>query len=158
MDRFIKVVVFLALIYGSLVAYSYFNPNFQLSKYTPVALIASNRDNTRKDDLKRIQQALGFYWRDHGSYPAAVGWCGFISSSLYPQAKEAIETYFPNGEVPKDPSSAESNTGYFYVHVDSRHYALLAHLETLTGDSPVYEYKGCNNWPSGGNYNYQVTN
>lgn len=154
----ISIIIITAIIYAGLSAYAYFNPDFQLSKITPIYFLREYRDNQRKDHLEQISQAVEQYKQENGEYPTTNEWCGRIISLTYPDVKTAITEYFKNEAIPQDPSFRGTGQDYFYRREDRNNYVLLARLENLPTDSPTFNYKGCFDWPGDDIFNYQVSN
>lgn len=152
----ITIIIIAAIVVAALNAYAYFNPDFQLSRYSIVYLIRVYNDNQRKADLNKIQEAVERYYNENGSYPASDSWCGRIFSIMHPEVKDAISDYFKEAGVPQDPSFRGSNKDYFYRREDRDTYILMAVLENLPANSPTYSYGGCFDWPGGGVYNYRI--
>lgn len=153
----ITIIILIALVIAALNVYAYFEPNFQLSKFSVMYYLHNYNDNRRKNDLAKIKAAVDKYYDDHHDYPATDGWCGRIMSMMHQDVNEAIAPYFPNGKIPQDPAFGGTNKDYFYRKVDSTSYVLLAVLENKPSDSASYNYDGCYDWPGNGVYNYQVT-
>lgn len=152
----ISIIILTAVVVAALNAYAYFNPDFQLSKYSVVHLFRSYTDNDRKEDLTKIQTAIERYYDEHGEYPAYDGWCGRIISVLHPEAKDAITDYFGNDGIPQDPSVRGTGRDYFYRRGDRNNYVLMAVLEAAPVDAPTYNYSGCFDWPGNDVFNYRV--
>ncbi|OGY22241.1 MAG: hypothetical protein A2113_03110 [Candidatus Woykebacteria bacterium GWA1_44_8] len=152
----ITLIILAAAIVAAFNAYAYFNPKFQLSKYSVVYLIHAQRDNQRKADLEKIKAAVEKYYDDNGQYPARDGWCGRIYSVFNPEVKDALSDYFAGGAIPRDPGFRETDRDYFYRRENTRTYVLMAALENLPADSPTYSYSGCHNWPGDDVYNYRL--
>jgi hypothetical protein len=152
----INSLLALAFLAAAFNLYSYFNPHFTLSKYSIVAFLSDYSNQVRKDDLKAISQSLQKYYRDHGSYPANIGWCGRIVQVLNPEAKDALSPYFKDSAIPQDPRYPGTNKDYFYAHEERDTYVLLATLEALPAGSPTYHYDDCIDWPGDNVFNYKV--
>jgi prepilin-type N-terminal cleavage/methylation domain-containing protein len=63
----------------------------------------SARDTTRKDDVRNIATKCEEYFKDHGSYPAALSDLvtgGYISSLPTDPKSKAAYTYTPSGTPP----------------------------------------------------------
>jgi len=153
----ITIIIIAAIVVAALNAYAYFNPDFQLSRFSIVYLIRAHDDNQRKADLARIQKAIENYYDDNGQYPAADGWCGRIVTVMYPDVKDALSDYFKETGIPQDPSFRGTGKDYFYRREDRNSYVLLAVLENPPAGSPTYNYEGCHDWPGAGVYNYRLT-
>jgi len=151
----ITILILLAFVVAAFNAYAYFNPKFELSRYSIVYLLHAGRDKQRVADLKKIQGALEEYYNDHGTYPATDGWCGPIYSAMNPEVEEALTTYL-GSNVPRDPGFREAEQDYFYRRENSQSYVLMAVLENPPAGSPTYSYSGCHNWPGDGVYNYRL--
>lgn len=152
----ISIIIFAALVFAGLNAYSYFDPDFTLNKVSVVYWLREFNDRQRKADLEKIQAAVDRYYDENGEYPAFDGWCGRIVTVLHPDAKNAINPYFEQG-IPQDPSFRGTHKDYFYAREDRRTYVLMAVLENVPADTPTYNYTGCFDWPGNGVYNYQIT-
>lgn len=90
---------------------------------------ARARDAARVADLNQVVTALETYASDNnGSYPAEAAGC-----------LPDLSAYFQGGNVPEDPSGADSGTcatGYSYCRLTSpNNYILSAALETTGGQS-----------------------
>src|SRR3990172_7067684 len=96
----ISVIIFLAMVAASLAAYSYYNPGFSLSKYSPLNYFRIKQDDKRIADLKALEVAISKYYDDNNEMPANDGCCGRISGVLHPEFRNDIENYFPNAEPP----------------------------------------------------------
>ena len=146
-----------AFLVAALNVYAYFNPDFQLSRYSVVHLVRAYKDKQKKADLEKIKDALEAYYDENSQYPGYDGWCGRIFAMLNPDVKDAISPYFENGDIPQDPSFKGTEKDYFYRREDRRHYVLLVVLESEPADSETYNYEGCHDWPGDNIYNYRVT-
>ncbi len=157
----ISVIIFLAVVAAVLAGYSYYNPSFSLSKYSPLNYFRMKQDDSRIADLKSLQSAVVKYYDENNEMPAKDGWCGRISGVLHPEFRDAVENYFPNAEPPQDPLRPNSPKDYFYYRVDRSHYVLMAVLE-IPRDQGLskeqYNFTGCHDWPGDGLYNYQISN
>ena len=109
----ISIIIVLAFVYGGLTAYAYFYPSFDLAKYTPVNYLSNFRDDERKEELEKIAFALDSYYTEERNLPGSQGFCGRIGTVLYPQAKNALSPYFPDG-IPQDPIHGGTDKDYFY--------------------------------------------
>jgi len=152
----ISIIILIAFIIGVLNLYAYFNPDFQLSKYTVVYIIRDYKDKQKKKDLDNIKIAVEKYYNETKQYPASDGWCGRIYSVLYSDVNEALSPYFDDKGVPQDPSFGGTDKDYFYIKFDRRSYALMAVLENPPAGSPTYNYEACHDWPGDGVYNYKI--
>ena len=153
----ISLIILVAFLYAGLTAYSYYNTDFELGRYTPIYFLRNANDENRKKDLEEIAKALDSYYDENRLLPGKEGFCGRIVTVLYPDAKTAISPYFPDG-IPHDPSDAGTHKDYFYRHEDRDTYILMAVLENIPSDSPTYNFEGCHDWPGDDTYNYMVTN
>jgi hypothetical protein len=152
----IGILILVAVIVAALNIYAYFNPDFELSKYSFVRFMRSRADEQRKEDLAKIKEAVDTYYAETGEYPAPEGWCGRIVTVLHPEVKNAIGDYFEKGGIPQDSSFQGTHKDYLYNHVDRDTYILLAVLENQPEGSPTYDFVGCHDWPGDGIYNYRV--
>ena len=152
----ISVIIIAAFAYASLTAYSFYNPSFNLSRYTPVYFLGNFNDEQRKEDLNKIAVALDGYFEENRDLPGSKESCGRIFSILNPEVKNALSPYFPNG-IPQDPATAGTHTDYFYRKVDRDTYILMAVLENPK-TSETFAFEGCHDWPGDGVYNYLITN
>ena len=152
----IGIIIILAFFYAGLTAYSYFNPSFQLARYTPTALLNKAQDDQRVKDLEKIAQALDQYYDENRELPGQVGFCSRIVTVVYPTAKDELSPYFPEG-IPQDPEHGGTHKDYFYLREDKDSYILLAVLDNPP-TSETYNYEDCHDWPGDGVYNYLVTN
>ncbi|MEX0616789.1 MAG: hypothetical protein WD231_03210 [Candidatus Woykebacteria bacterium] len=153
----ISLIIIVAFLYGALTAYSFYNPSFNLSKYTPVYFLRNFNDDNRKEDLLKIANALEAYYEENRELPGQVGFCGRIVTITIPEAKDALSPYFPSG-IPQDPANAGTGKDYFYLHKDRNTYVLLAVLENPPEGSTTYNYEDCHDWPGDNVYNYKVSN
>lgn len=153
----ISIIILVAFVYAGLTAYSYFNPEFNFGKYTPIYFLKNVNDENRKKDLEEIAKALDNYYDENRNLPGGIGYCGRITTVLYPDAKTALSPYFPKG-IPQDPSEAGTHKDYFYRYEDRDTYILMAVLELPPADSPTYNFEGCHDWPGDDVYNYMITN
>jgi hypothetical protein len=153
----ISIIILIAFAYAGLTAYSYYNADFNLGKYTPMYFLRNANDQNRKKDLEEIAKALDSYYDENRNLPGQVGFCGRILTVLYPTAKNALSPYFPTG-IPQDPTEAGTHRDYFYRHEDSDTYVLMAVLELPPADSSTENYEGCHDWPGDDVYNYMITN
>ena len=146
----------LAFVYAGLTAYAYFNPSFEFAKYTPIYFLQNFRDDQRKADLEKFANALEDYYSEERELPGREGFCGRIITVLYPEAKNALSPYFPDG-IPQDPEHRGTHMDYLYRREDKDTYVLLAVLDHPP-TSDTYNFEGCHDWPGNGVYNYAVTN
>ncbi|MDP2671386.1 MAG: hypothetical protein Q8P13_02880 [bacterium] len=159
----IGIIILLALIFAALNVYSYYNPSFSLSKYSLFNFIRAKKDETRKNDLKRLQEALQRYYDKNGNtYPGTIGVCGRIVSVLHSEVITVLKPYFPENEFPADPSFSGTYKDYFYTKLPNEGYALMAVLEippTIAADEKDrYNFVRCYDWPGNGVYNYRLDN
>jgi len=153
----ISLIILAAVVVAVLNAYAYFNPDFQLTKYSIVRLFRARLDEQRVEDLNKIRAAVEQYYEDNNEYPAFDGFCGRIIAVLHPDVNEAIGEYFENRAIPQDPSFRGTNRDYFYRKVDRNSYILMAILEDVPAGSKTYNYERCHDWPGDGVYNYRIT-
>ncbi len=155
----ISAIIVLALIFAGLNAYAYYNPSFSLAKYSPLNYFRMKLDEERIKDLKGLEGAILSYYEEKGEMPANDGWCGRISGVMHPEFAEAVKGYFPNDDMPNDPTHGNSNDDYFYYRVDRAHFILMAALDVPKEDTKgKYNYTGCHDWPGNDIYNYQINN
>lgn len=152
----ITLIILVAFVFALFNAYAYFNPKFQLSRYSIVYFLHAARDKQRAADLAKIQAAVEKSFEEKGEYPASDGWCGPITSLLHSEVYDAIAPYFDANGVPRDPGFTESNRSYFYRRENRRSYILMAVFENLPAGSPTYSYSGCHDWPGDDVYNYKI--
>jgi hypothetical protein len=158
----IGLIILVAVVFAGLNIYSYYNPQFSLSKYSPLNLLRAERDKIRLNDLKNLEKAITAYFQDNNQMPAYDGWCGRIGSILHPEFSLAVKPYLDNGELPHDPNAGNSSTDYFYYRVERSRFILMAVMELPQEDKSegkyVYNFKNCHDWPGNGIYNYQIRN
>ncbi len=157
----LSVIVFAAVVVAVLTGYSYYNPRFTLSKYSPLNYFRIKQDDKRIEDLKSLETAVLKFYDENNGMPANEGFCGRISGVLHPEFRDDVKLYFDSGDVPQDPLRANSEKDYFYYRVDRSHYVLMAALEIPRDQgftSDKYNFTGCHDWPGNGVYNYQVSN
>lgn len=157
----VTVIIFVAVVFAALNAYAYFNPDFSLSKYSPLNYFRIKQDDKRIADLKALEAAVIKYYDENNQMPARDGWCGRISGVLHPEFRKDIENYFPNAEPPQDPLRGGSPKDYFYYRVDRTTYILMAVLDIQREqglDTSKYNFSGCHDWPGDNVYNYQISN
>lgn len=157
----ISVIIFLAVAMAVLAAYSYYNPSFTLSKYSPLNYFRVQQDDKRVDDLKALESAITKYYDENSEMPTRDGWCGRISGVLHPEFRNAVAFDFPNGEPPQDPLRPNSPKDYFYYRVDRSHYVLMAVLEVPRDQglsAEQYNFANCHDWPGDNIYNFQLSN
>ena len=152
----ITILVLAAFVIALFNAYAYFNPKFELGRYSIVYFLHAARDKQRVADLAKIQGALEKSFEEKGEYPAYDGWCGPITSLFHPEVYDAIYPYFDANGVPRDPAFTEGNKGYFYRRENNRSYSLMAVFENLPAKSPTYNYPSCFDWPGDDVYNYRL--
>src|SRR3989344_3732387 len=99
----VGIIIFLAFLVAVLNLYAYFNPSFELSKYSVVRIFKAKVDEQRKVDLQALKQAIDKYRLENDDYPAPKDWCGRIVSVLHPEVKNALFDYFERGAIPQDP-------------------------------------------------------
>jgi len=153
----VAVIIIVAFIYAGLTAYSFYEPSFELSRYTPAYFLKNRNDETRKKDLQKIASALDQHYKENNELPGKIGFCGRIFTVLYPDVKGVLGLYFPDG-IPQDPSNRGSHTDYFYRKQDRDSYILMAVLENPPENSPAFNFEGCHDWPGDNIYNYVITN
>ncbi|HEY4694368.1 MAG TPA: hypothetical protein VIH52_00120 [Candidatus Nanoarchaeia archaeon] len=158
----ISLLIFAAIVFAAANIYSYYNPEFSLSKYSPINFLRSKRDEIRVNDLKTLEKAIVDYYNDNNQMPAFDGWCGRLSSVLHPEFSLQIKPYLENQELPHDPSTGNTGTDYFYYRVDRSRYILMAVMELPAEDGGegkyIYNFKNCHDWPGNDIYNYQIRN
>ena len=152
----ISLIIIAAAVVGALNAYTFYNPDFQLNKYSFVTLLRSRSDQQRIADLEDIRTALELYYEDKGDYPARDGFCGRIHTILNSAVRNAILPYFPDEGIPQDPAFRGTNKDYFYKKVDRNVYILMAVLENVPDGTTTYSFRGCHDWPGDGVYNYRI--
>lgn len=152
----VGIIIFLAFLVAVLNVYTFFNPGFELSKYSVVRLFKSRLDEQRKADLQAIKEAIDAYREQNSDYPAPKGWCGRIVSVLHPEVKDALFDYFDQGAIPQDPAFKGTHKDYFYKHVDRNTFILMAVLEDVPEDTLTYNFTGCHDWPGDNIYNYRI--
>lgn len=153
----VTVIIIVAFIYAGLTVYSFYEPSFELSRYTPIYFLKDLNDETRKKDLQKIADALDQYQKENNDLPGANEFCGRIFSVLHPVVKSAISPYFPDG-IPQDPTDRGTHKDYFYRKHDRDSYILMAVLENPPENSPAFNFEGCHDWPGDNIYNYVITN
>jgi hypothetical protein len=158
----VGLIIFLALVFAVLNLYAYFNPNFSLSKYSPVNYLKNQRDEQRRKDLESLQVAVQKYYEEHGNkYPGSPGGCGRIVAVLHSQVLDSLTPYFPPNDFPQDPSFQGTNKDYFYARTETG-YVLMASLETAPEipeeEKSSYNFKSCYDWPGDDVYNYRLDN
>lgn len=154
----ITMIILAAVVFAGLNAYAYFNPEFNLSRYTIPHLLRSFNDDRRKADLAKIQVVVEQYYDDNSEYPGLDEWCGRIVAVLHPAVKNDIAGYFDQGGVPQDPSFAGTSKDFFYRREDRNSYVLMAVLENPQPGAETFSYEGCHDWPGDGVFNYQIGN
>ncbi len=159
----ISLLIWAAFIFAALNVYAYLNPGFSLSKYSPVNFVKNKRDDIRKADLARLQEALERYYDEHGNkYPGAKGQCGRIVSVLHSTVDDDLRPYFPTNQFPADPGFGGTDRDYFYSKPKSggESYILMAVLEIPPQISEEernsYNFSGCYDWPGEDVYNYRI--
>ncbi len=153
----VALIIIIAFVYAGLTAYSYFEPSFQLSRYTPVYFLGNLNDEARKKDLQKIATALDAYQRENRDLPGSVDFCGRIFSVTNPDVKNVLNVYFETG-IPQDPSERGTHKDYFYRRQDKDTYILMAVLENPEENSLTFNFEGCHDWPGDNIYNYTITN
>lgn len=154
----ISLIILLALIFAALNVYAYYNPKFNLAKYSPLNYIRTQRDNERIAELKKLEVALIKYYEDTNQLPASDGWCGRINSVLHPEFAAAVKPYLKDNTLPNDPSPANINHDYFYYRVNKRNYVLQTVLELPKEGNKGLNVKNCHDWPGNDIYNYRLDN
>lgn len=157
----ISVIIFVAVVVAALNAYSYYNPEFSLSKYSPLNYFRIKQDDKRIEDLKALESAILKYYDENNEMPANDGWCGRISGVIHPEFRKNVEIYFPKAEPPQDPLRGGSPKDYFYYRVDRTTYILMAVLDIPREQGlskSKYNFTGCHDWPGDNVYNYQISN
>ena len=155
----ISAIILLALIFAGLNAYAYYNPSFSLAKYSPLNYFALKLDEERIKDLKSLEKAVLSYYEEKSEMPGRDGWCGRMSGILHPEVATAVRGYFPNEDIPNDPTHGGDDKDYFYYRVDRAHYILMAALDVPKEDTNgKYNYTACHDWPGNDVYNYQINN
>jgi hypothetical protein len=152
----VSIIIFLAFLVAALNVYAYFNPDFQLSRYTFVYLLNERNEEERRTELAQIQEAVEAYYDENGEYPARDAWCGRIVTVLNPDVKDAIKVYFPDEDIPADPAFAGTHKDYFYRRENKKSYVLLAVLQNPSENEATFNYQGCYDWPGNDVYNYQI--
>lgn len=155
----ISIILVCAVIFALLNVYAYYNPNFSLSRYSPLNYLKAKRDETRINDLKKLEGAILAYAEDHNALPTSDGWCGRFAAVLHPEFATEVKPYLEKEELLHDPIYSNTNRDYFYYRVDKRHYILMAALELPKEDTKgKYNYVRCHDWPGDDIYNYRLTN
>jgi len=159
----LSILIYAAFIFAALNVYAYFNPSFSLSKYSPVFFVKNKKDETRKADLGRLQDALERYYEENGNkYPGVKGSCGRIVSVLHSQVDDDLRPYFSTNQFPGDPSFGGTNKDYFFTKLkgSGERYVLMAVLEVppeiSEEEKENYNFGSCYDWPGDDVYNYRV--
>ena len=120
------------------------------------------RDAKRKDDIKKIQKALEYYYMDEGEYPASggldgipnAGWSNSAGSESWENLRVELTDYI---ELPIDPQNEDGswqhNYGYYSLNrgCSQQWYMLVYKLEDSDIESPGA--KACD----GSNFNFGGT-
>jgi len=152
----VTLIIIAAFIFGAFNAYAYFNPDFELSRFSVVRFLRASYDTQRMKDLDKIREAVEAYRDDNDEYPAQDGWCGRIISLLNPEVKDALLPYFDQRGIPQDPAFSGTNKDYFYRREDEDSFVLMAVLENAPEGTQAFNYQGCYDWPGDGVYNYRI--